>query len=311
MKAMKFAAISCTALATSAAFGSFDMLLQSDFDNNLGNHIDRYDPLNGVYLGSFRVFGAPTSMAASSARGLVYVKYGSSNVDIFNYSTGEYVRTVFLTGSNLALNSSQDKLYSAYNSAANVLDLNTQTVSSITLAGQSTSNCLYVGDGGRLFVADDISMTYRSYSASGAFISSAGYGGATNVKQIGKRVNTFTSTTNSYRVATNQTSTMVGFNETISSGVITHGYDSMPDLYTVTGVVDAHEGYYYVGTKLSAPTILKSTRINSGGLIASSYNLTQTSLLNGQSAIVLAPEPAPILALSTAFLGLLKRKKKR
>lgn len=287
------------------------MLLQSDSDSTLGEHIDRYDPLNRVYLGSFQIFGAATAIAASSTRGLAFVRSGTSNVDIFNYSTGDYIRSSSLSGTSLALNTAQDKLYSISGGTVTVLDLNTYLTSTITLSGQANTNALYISDSGRILIADDATLSIRCFTSTGSLTSTVTYSGYSSVKQIAERRSSSVTTLNRYHLATNATTSLPGFNETISTGNLSGLTTTIAGFNSVTGVVDAHEGLYVTGVRTSTPTLLSSTRVNSLGSFAAPYSLSQTTSLTGQSAIVLAPEPGAFVALGLGILPLLIRRKKK
>lgn len=311
MFALKSALVGLAALAASAAFGSFDMLLQADSDTTLGEHIDRYDPVNRVYLGSFPVFGSVLALAGSSARGLAFVRTSTANIDIFNYSTGDYIRNSPLVGTSLALNEAQDKLYSISGGTLTILDLNTFSTSFITLSGQSTSSALCASKTGRFIVADDTSATIRSYSSTGAFLFSTTYIGFTNVKQIAERANSNAISNIRYQMATNLTTSLVGLNETVSSGSIGTNSTAITGFTSNTGIVSAHEGAYIIGVKTATPTFIAATKMSTTGNLTSSFNLSQTTSLTGQSAIVLAPEPGAFVALGFGIIPLLLKRKKK
>lgn len=311
MFVLKSALVGLAALAASAAFGSFDMLLQSDSDTTLGDHVDRYDPNNRVYLGSFTVFGPVIALAASSTRGLAFVRSNTSVVDIFNYSTGDYIRTSTLVGTSLAINEAQDKLYSIAGGTVTVLDLNTFATSTITLAGQTSSSALCISRTGRIIVADDTTATFRSFTSTGALLFSISYGGYANVKQIAERVNSSATGSIRYQISINTTTAIAGFNETISTGSIGSTASGVAGIASNTGFVSAHEGAYLIGSRTATPTLLSATKWSTAGFLSTSYNLTQTTSLTGASAIVLAPEPGAFVALGFGILPLLVKRKKK
>lgn len=311
MFAVKSVLVCAGLLLLSPAFASFDMLLQSDNDTVLGDHIDRYDPVSRVYLGSFNVFnGAPTSIAASSARGLAFVRSGSSNIDVFNYSTGEYVRTFFMAGSNLVLNSAQDRLFSVANGLVNSISLDTWVQSSTFVSGVTFSSALYVSTTGRYLIADDTSQNIRSFSPTGALISTVSYSGYSTVKQVALRANSGSSSVNQFRMTTGTTGVLYGFSEQVSSGALSNASTIISGYNGPTGVVDAHEGLWTVGTRTSAPTVMTVTRMNTAGFLGAPFALSQTSITTGTSAIVLAPEPGTVTALVLGAGALIRRRRK-
>lgn len=311
MFALKSALVGCAAIAASAAFGSFDMLLQGDSDTTLGEHIDRYDPVSRVYLGSFPVFGPVISLSASSSRGLAFVRSNTSAVDIFNYSTGNYIRTSSLVGTSLAINEAQDKLYSISGGTVTVLDLNTFLTSTISLAGQTSSSAICISRTGRIIVADDTTATFRTFTSTGALLFSISYGGYANVKQIAERVSSSATASIRYQISINTTTAIAGINETVSTGSIGSTATGVTGIASNTGFVSAHEGAYLIGARTATPTFLSATKWSTTGFLSTSYNLTQTTSLTGVSAIVLAPEPGAFIALGFGIIPLLLKRKKK
>lgn len=78
---------------SNASLASFELMLVADAG---GRDIDRYDPVTGTYLGSFGAgfLSIPTDVDVDSASGLAYVcDNGSTSIKVFNYNTGEFVRS--------------------------------------------------------------------------------------------------------------------------------------------------------------------------------------------------------------------------
>ena len=296
----------------SSAFASFDLLLQADQDASGFAEIDRYDPVSKIYLGSFSIIGSmPTSIAASTARGELYTRVGSNTVDVYNYSTGDYLRTIRMNGGALGVSADGQNIQSIH--LGNLISVNAANglaSGSVALTGMTTTgNAFSLSPSGAVIVADDAGLAFKSFSAGGALISSSAYtGGVTAVKQLASRVGSvgsIGSNTNSFLGTSNIATTLYGVTEA-TTGVLS-GTSRGTGLTTNTAALNAHNGMYFVGVN---GAVLRMAPMTSGNVIGAGFNLTQTTNLTGTAAIVLAPEPATMAALGLGVAALLRKRRK-
>lgn len=301
-----FVSLGCLASA------SFDVLLQGDYDANQFGHIDRYDPVSRVYLGSFQVgFTLPEHMVTDVARSIVYVRTSINQVQMYNYSTGALLESLTLNGSQLCLSDDGTFLYSLSGGqlrGVNVYSGNGVTPLTLSGLGTDTGGFAFTPNG-LILAADNTNARYRLFNSTGGLIFNNSYlGGVTDVEQVSLNRNDGFSTY-SYMGITNLTdSTFNTFVTTTLNSPAT--VDSGSFFAQLTGVVSAHEGHYLIGTNISSPTSLIAQRRTYAGVAASQFTLSQTTSALGGSAIVLAPEPGTMIALGAGVLALLKRRKK-
>lgn len=79
---------------------SFDLMLLGDNTNSSAPRVQRYDPQNGVLLGSFGagfIAGAITDIEVDQASGTAFV-LGGNLVSMFNYNTGAFLSAINIGG---------------------------------------------------------------------------------------------------------------------------------------------------------------------------------------------------------------------
>lgn len=305
---MRFLPILGLSASFAVAQASFDMILQADNDTSLGAHIDRYDPINRVFLGSFPIIAAalgPGNMAVSRARQELYIRSTTNLVRAYNYSTGEYVRSIPLLSGQLAVSDDSATLHSATGNSINSLNLATGTVTNRVLSGISNITGLALSVGGRFLVCDAGSGTFRSYTSTGTFIASVP--AVNGVVNLTERVETGDPSPTFRGVIPAGNSTIVGVTDL--GGSLTEVTTATP-YSRVNSLVEAHEGMWVLGETTAAPGTLRYGRMDSSGFMGATFAMTQTTSLTGATAIVLAPEPGTMLALGGGLVWFLKRRKR-
>lgn len=300
------------------AHASFDLILQYD-EPTLGNgEIDRYDPVSRAYLGSFRIAGglsAASSMVASSATGELYIRSQATgnNIDVYNYSTGAYLRQIRVATGKLSL--SRDGLSIRVIEGFSLISINPKTAVQTTLAtlvqSVPTGSAYVMSPSGRVIVADDSTTRFRCFSSNGSLTSSLLYpGGVTNVDQLALRTPAIGigNVNNEFLGKTNLGNSVSGVEES-SLGALSAESRSLAAYSSITGVLEAHAGMYFIGTQTASPTVLKCAPMTTGAVIGPTFDLSQTTLLTGPSTIVLAPEPGTMVALA-AGVGVLARRRR-
>lgn len=318
MKRFTLLSIVLLASVPMGARASFDLILQYD-EPTLGNgEIDRYDPVSRAYLGSFRIAGglsAASSMVASSATGELYIRSQSTGntIDVYNYSTGAYLRQLRVATGKLAL--SRDGLSIRIIEGNSLYSVNPKTAVQtlvVTLAQSIPIGSAYVmSPSGRMIVADDSTTRFRSYNTNGTLASSLLYsGGVTTVDQLALRTPPvgIGNVNNDFLGKTNLTNSVSGVEES-SLGALSAESRSLSAYSSITGVLEAHAGMYFIGTQTASPTVLKCAPMTAGAVIGPTFDLSQTTLLTGHSTIVLAPEPGTMVALA-AGVGVLARRRR-
>lgn len=290
------------------SLASYELALVADF---WGKKIDRYDPVSGAYLGSFggNFLVNPSDVSVDQTNGLAYVAdQGDSRMSVFNYSTGELVRTYVTAGSYFVTNlSNGDHLVGSYGpndtrryNAAGTL-LQTIVTNGIYVEGHAQTadgSVWYLNGGGTKSLHRG---TVGSATISGslwnlvgtaslpAFLSSQGSQLAAMDYNSGT----------SHRLFSWQTS---GASVTSESSILFATSTAEQGAGTSIG----HGGAVYGMT--TTGVISTMHRWLPGSSFTSRFTLSQTQYAQGM-ALVVAPEPGGFLALGLGAAVLLRRRK--
>lgn len=295
-------------LVSSAAWCSYDLLLQFDSDATNGDHIDRYDPITRVYLGSFQVHNTidALAMVASTARREVYVRRASTAMDAYNYDTGEHTRTFSFLGDELFLSPDQRFLYTNNGTTIRRYDLDTRSVSTVTLAGASLIGAAAISPTGDFVVADNTLNEWRVYNQLGVLLRSQAYAEPTEDIRTIAFSPYATPGILQYRgfSGTNRVQSILDNGTTLSQDAFL-----LASYSSGISVTSAHLGVWMTGEATSAPGALKAFRMAQNNTQTTGFTLSQTTLLNGPTAMVLAPEPGTMIALGAGAIAMLRRRR--
>lgn len=318
MKRVTLLSVMLLASIPMGANASFDLILQYDEPSFGVAEIDRYDPVSRSYLGSFRINGllsSASTMVASSATGELYIRSQSTGniIDVYNYSTGAYVRQIRVATGRMAL--SRDGVSLRVIEGNSLFSVNPKTAAQTLVATLAQSipmgSAFVMSPSGRMIVADDSTTRFRSYNTNGTLASTVLYsGGVTTVEQLAFRTpHIGIGTANSeFLGKTNLVNSVNGVEEN-SVGGLSAESRSLAGYNFISGVLEAHAGMYFVGTQTASPSVLKCASMTTGAVIGPTFDFSQTTLLTGPSTIVLAPEPGTMLALA-AGVGVLVRRRR-
>lgn len=293
------------------AWGSYDLMLQFDSDATLGDHIDRYDPVNRVYLGSFELQNNSdvTVMTASLARRELYARIGAtSTVDVYNFDTGDYLRSLSLPGETLHLSADQSSLLSNSTTAIRSVDLDTGSTFTLSMIGATNIGSFEVVSGGGFIVADNGTRTWRRHAANGALLYNVSYFSSEDISSVVNRpvAGAFGSYAGLSATAGRiQTATDSG--SSFSAGIVQSSLHS--DFHTLTS---AHAGGWVTTELVSSPGVLRASRFVTNAFLSNTFSsgfiMSQTTLIGGPTAMVLAPEPGTMIALAAGVAALLRRR---
>lgn len=295
--------------ATSQAWSSYDLLLQFDSDATNGDHIDRYDPISRIYLGSFQIQNTidALAMVASTARREVYVRRGSTSMEAYNYDTGDQTRSFSFVGDDLFLSNDQRFLYSNNSTFIRRYDLDTRTSTTITLAGATSIGAATINAAGEFVVAENTANEWRVYSASGVLLRSQAFSEPTeDIRTIALSPHTTPGVTQ-YRGLSglNRVQTLTDAGSVLSSDAFT-----LSGIFSANSVASAHLGAWMTGDPSTGGGTLKAFRMGQNNTQTTGFSLTQTTLLTAPTAVVLAPEPGTMIALGAGAVALLRRRQR-
>lgn len=294
-----------------SSFASFELALISD---NTTKTIHRYDVDSGVYLGSFganRLTGTVGSVCIDQSINAAYVADGSS-IKKFDYNTGEYLGFMTVTGPIRQMNLANDGRLIVANTAAgagpNIYTFGSTTPT--TTPGYNTTTIVAAGiqsqNGGYNDLLNDTSI-YRLVGRSNPANIPTSYvagGSATGVDMAGRNNRlsyVFSGGWFTWGIAST----------TAAGGVVGLSFASAPTLtagYSLTGTSFGHVDAYAVATNGTASQM--------GFFDIANFNVTVRNLpsqiQNARDvAVVVAPEPASMLALGSGIALLIRRRRNR
>lgn len=292
------------------AFASFELALITD---NTTKTIHRYDVDAGVYLGSFganRLSGTVGSICVDKANNWAYVVDGGS-IKKFNYNTGEYLGGFFVGGSVRQINLANDgrlvvanagfgagpNLYTFGNSSATTsvgFNASTTTISAVQHANGSFGE----------IVNDTTFFRYVSRANFGTTPLTSILGGAATAVDLATRGNTIAlaygsgwgSIARAPIIGTGEATTFFP----LTAPTITTGY-------SVTGISFGHVDAIALATNLTASQLGFVDSVNN---IVTVRNLPSQIQNARDIAVVVAPEPATMLALAGGIAAMLRRQKR-
>ena len=302
---MKCLGIIGVLLVAGLSNASFELMLVADFN---GRKIDRYDATTGTYLGSFGYgyVSSPTDVEVDQTTGLAYVVDPfSSSIKVFNYNTGEQVRSWSTGTQNFFITrlSSGNILASMYGNQSSRLYapsgalIRTMNTSAAHIEGHAqTSDGLlwWIDHGGKRLMRGTETSTTPTFaynhtnpngqefiSAQGTELASIDFGSGTNIKMT--------------RFAT-QSGIVLSETSITTPSVAGEGNG---------GTGYGHDAMYAALTTGSQSRYLTWMR---GDGFTFSRPLSATQYAQGM-AIVVAPEPTTFLAIGTGLAALIRRKR--
>ena len=302
--AMRLFASATLLCATLSAQASFEMLMVLDVDTS--RHVDRFDPLTGVYLGRFNVANSISSIEAVKSRGMLYGTGGTTNfLYEYNYSTGVSTRALPLSQSISGLQvGSGGALFGMNSSSVFRIDTNNGNLTSVPLPIASNVQVFTQLPSGDYIVGNNASGFFRSSNLS----TWTSLGGANLIPVGGVRDSVAISYINGQSLVLYPDGAVTKFLILSSSqALVTSG--AWGDGLTATGRGYA-KGHYNAYAVADSPTlttdVVRTMTIEglNGDLLTPSQ-LTNTSWATS----VVAPEPASLMAL-VGLAALAKRRKR-
>ncbi|MCE9558867.1 MAG: PEP-CTERM sorting domain-containing protein [Armatimonadetes bacterium] len=294
----------------SSAQASFELVLMVDLNNHC---IQRYDGESGVYLGNFganRLSNSMFAMALDQGRNRVYVSDVNA-VRAFNYNTGEYIASITSTASNLGVFSNGDILVSNGTNCKRIdfATGNVVTTYDVT-AGGFNGNVVActVDENDNVFVADGTanlstnSCFIDRFSPSGTYIaSSANYaqrftGYAQQMRAKGGQI-----------IIGDGAASRVNYFNYTSGAPVLQPNTVINGNVTVFGVALGHSDIRYVaGTDGTNSRLLALYSNGSTQQVIATPQISASSVR--QIAVVVAPEPGPMIGLGLGMFLVLRRK---
>lgn len=304
------------------ASASFDMMLISNFQTR---QIHRFDPQNGVHLGSFDAIGAPTSLVVNQAAQEVYVLtegFLGSGIARYNYNTGDYLGLVALPTSwglplNMARGNSGEVLIST---GLDVFRVNPLTGAQIgtplfysdrrftypVRSGYlSEGNYLLYGNSdGTVWNSDYLMAISPSGSWQGSWIAPGPHGSSIPRDLVvrGSEALSLTQTPSAWNLHLHKRTLLGTF-----SGTLLSDFDGTRSYRTVEW---GHAANGYLTFVNSATGVFGVRGFGTViGNLGPERNMTFTNRIDG-TAMVLAPEPGTMAALAAGIVVLLRRRKR-
>lgn len=317
---MRFIGLIAAAAISAGASASFDLMLVQAATADAGGlyRVHRIDPENGVNLGSFLIGPQSIGLAASYARGEMYTLDINGNLRTWNYSTGSLksVRNVGWSQVNdFALSANGNEIVSVHgNGELRIfnLDNNSVTASAIgvvlnkinTLGNNAFIGYSTVGHSLRRMLRTGNSAAVTTSEAVNNAITPA------NVSSIG----VLSSAPYHFIYTGNSAGSTVGFNygSTVSNDLLLVGSFTSSFLLqnSVNYFTKSHLGLYAIGAD-SNSTGVRVNELDTNGYILRTNVYSGISGGARNAAIVLAPEPGPIIALGLGVAALLSRRRRK
>lgn len=317
-----------TFLVCAGVYGqaSYDLMLIPDADGS----VQRFDPISGASLGSFARGSAATAVDYSPTSGNAYIMADPGRIYTYNYSTG--IRTFAMgssTNMEILVSDSTSTYGWTYSTGQNYLTRYNLTggrvdatlpagVTSVSrLLRTSTSRMLAIGSNaagdlvGFTFVPTSNSIsseTVTTLVASSALLAG---------QQIGQPARY---TGDNYTLLfRNNTNELRRLNVLINgSGVLYNALSNLVSSSIVApsginpNLVPAHDGYYALYPSAADPSLLSIAEFDGTTRL---MNIMDTSIKvrtgSWSAAIVLAPEPASVAAVSLGLALLFKRRNRQ
>ncbi len=291
----------------SAALGaqaSFEMLMVLDMDTT--RHVDRFDPLTGVYLGRFNVANNISSIEAVKSRGMLYGTGGTTNfLYEYNYSTGVSTRALPLSQPISGLQvGSGGALFGMNSSSVFRIDTNNGNLTSVPLPIASNVQVFTQLPSGDYIVGNNASGFFRSSNLS----TWTSLGGANLIPVGGVRDSVAISYINGQSLVLYPDGAVTKFLILSSSqALVTSGAWGDTQSALGRGYAKGHYNAYAVADSPSLATDVIRTMTIEGfnGDLLTPSQLTSTSWATS----VVAPEPASLMAL-VGLAALAKRRKR-
>lgn len=292
------------AVCASPATASFELLLVSDSGSDT---IRRFDPVSGASFGSFGggFLVDPVGVAVNTALGeAVVADAGGRRITHWNYNTGEYLRTSVVTSGATYLNQNPDGT------------VNLAYADRVVRYGWGFGSPIatYMGDpsfpvqqgmlqaDGLFYVSSRSasSVRYRWHNAtSGAFIGNAGWLADRTVAFGARSFNAYTSGGFTWFEVDTHNVGPASVNATPFSG-----YDA------VAGVATGHGSAAYAAIRSTGGTWEIRRYDTVANVVMPGFAVGQLTTPTGM-AIVVAPEPASLVALGVGALALMRRRRVR
>lgn len=307
-------------LVSVAARASYEMMFVMAQNSEAGlfvNRVHRIDPVTGASFGSFPVLSGVTSMAANRARGELVTIDVNGNLRTYDYSTG-LLKSMFGTGisnaTDLILGPGGNRVFVANGSAIiRSIDYVSQASPVIIATGIANYTRLALGNQGALFASSQSGALHDRFVLSGStyafgsrstFSAPSGYVlGQMSVTPstpgimphlwygLGSALGFQTLNPND------------SFSGTGTSATVNAWFSS------VNATAPAHTGIYMIGADAATPTLTRLMMLDSAGFFAHSFTVSGVSGGVRSVAIVLAPEPATLGAMTLAVIALLRRRR--
>ncbi|MCC6686345.1 MAG: hypothetical protein IT205_05090 [Fimbriimonadaceae bacterium] len=321
---LKFAALTAIASLAAGAVASFDLMLIPGSDGR----VHRYDPVNGVSLGSFA--GQNPLLVATNGAG---VSYSCSGFGAFGhaYSTGQSLGSWVLPVNPRSLEYADGALFGMSSTTLRKVDTVTGASTNVTLSSSVAWQSLT--SFGTTLIAIGINtsnvITYQTLSTATLTLSATSSAGVSVAPgtALGKAGFTFNpgvpGSLPQFAFSYVNTSSQVSFIRSFLSG----GSPVTTTPFTITGftstnsmpsVLAGHNGYWIYGQD---STVAANARIARIDIVSSSFipGASTTITAPGGSfssasyyhpGIVIAPEPAAFMPLGLGLLLMRRRKRK-
>lgn len=320
MRMRTFALLGLLGASFSIATASFDLMLLNRYDPSTNfSRIHRYDPVSGAYLGSFASGIQVTRIAVNPTNSEVYA-YDNNNASIraYNYNTGAFLRSYFAPTTVTDMVVSPDGtriLHTTGSTAIRSLDLSTGTATTIgTGTGTTGFYRLALNRDGTLYAAGDTAALSQFDPSGSNYVQSqvATLNGVSSASAGTQMAIQYPSVGTSLGYVVIGQGSSFGYNYFGATGNLLNfgGTQSAGQISSMSVMLNSHAGYYGLGVD----------SLNGSQMRLNSYDLVgvpiETKILPSQignpnaGAIVLAPEPATMIALA-AGIGVLARRRRK
>lgn len=292
------------AVCASQAMASFELLLVSDSGSDT---IRRFDPVSGAAFGSFGggFLVDPVGVAVNTVLGeAVVADAGGRRITYWNYNTGEYLRTSIVPSGVTYLNQNPDGTVNLAYSNRVVRygwGFGSPIATYAGASGLTVQQGMLQADG-RLYVShrDSVNVAYRWHDApTGALIGTTNWVADRTVAIGSHSVNVYASTTSvAFEVDIHGNGPFFQFASFLS------GYDA------VAGVAAGHGSAAYAAVRSTGGTWEVRRYDALANVVMPGFAVGQLTTPTGM-AIVVAPEPASLVALGLGALALMRRRRNR
>lgn len=306
---MKIALLAVVACMAASSLASYELALVADY---AGKKIDRYDPESGTYLGSFGngLLAGPTDVAIDQANGVAYVAdQVTRRVYSFNYHTGRYLSSFAASGALYYVTrlSNGELLHSGVGSANTY-----RTTTSGTLLQTINTSGIYVE--GHAQAQDGTLWFLGSLNGFPTL-----YSGAVGSSTVTSAVSSFSGNLDAHltvhgnqAVFQSYTNNLVHFfsanvNGTTATNLV--DYRQTGNNLSGRGTAFGHNGLAYMLASDNTALNHRLYKWIPGATNPQYLTLTNTASAEGM-AVVVAPEPASMIALGAGALALIRRRRR-